>query len=315
MTTKRIVIVGNGRMAQSCIEILLAQPAASVRLLVAEDRTDAAQDRLAAFCRRRDVPLLRTTAPVNDPGIIAQIAAARPHLIFSIDNFQIFGAELLAIPEQGSVNFHNGPIGRYRGVHIPSWAIFNGETEHGITWHYMDRRVDSGASVAALTFPLTGTETALALTLECIRVGVAAFAESAPRILAGDRGQPVPISAARCYRQRDLPNGGKLDFGWPAARIDRLLRALDFRPLPNSFTYARLELARGTLIVNEARNVGDSRPHTPGTIVAAGDRLVVACADRLLELVAVMLQPDEETSVATAVDALGLEAGQPLHTG
>jgi methionyl-tRNA formyltransferase len=197
-------------------------------------------------------------------------------------------------------------------VHIPSWAIFNGETEHGVTWHYMDRRVDAGPSVAAVKFPLTGAETALALTLECIRAGIAAFAEGAARILSGDRGRAVPISAARCYRRHDLPNDGMLDLGWPAARIDRLLRAVDFRPLPNPLTYARLELARGMLIVNEARVVDDNRQHRPGTVVAAGDRLVVACADRLLELVAVMLRPDEEMSVTAAIEALGLEAGQLL---
>jgi methionyl-tRNA formyltransferase len=311
MVGKRVVIVGNGRMAQACAETLLRDGSASVGLLVAERRDDAAQMRLAAFCNKVEIPILQPSGSINSTEVVAAVAAQAPDLILSIDNFQIFGAALLGAARDGCINFHNGPLERYRGVNVPSWAIFNGEETHGIAWHYMVPAVDAGPIAVERRFALTGTETALSLTLDCVRIGLTAFAEDLPRILEGDRS-PAPHGAPRNCRRAELPDGGFLSLQSSAAHIDRLLRATDFRPWPNAFTYARLRTPRGDLIVNEARAVGAIGQRAAGEIVRADRELIVACADGLLSLEAVMLHPDEPVDTADAVEALGLRTGQRL---
>jgi methionyl-tRNA formyltransferase len=312
MAPQRIVIVGNGRMAQLCAALLLKNSAATVRLVVAEQRNDAAQYRLAGFCQAANIPLLQPDAEVNADFVIAAIAAQRPDFIFSIDNFQLFGDALLSLPRAGCINFHNAPIERYRGVNAPSWAIFNDEKEHGITWHYMGRAVDAGAIAAEDRFALTGVETALSLTMECIDVGVSAFERALERILAGHRMPAPRMAQAKLYRRTDLPDGGVLNLKATAAHIGRLLRATDFRPFSNPFTYARLRCPRGDLIVNEVQPLGANTRHDPGEIVVADRELIAACADRLLSFTAVMLQPDETASVAEAIAGLRLRAGERL---
>lgn len=312
MAAKRVVIVGNGRMAQACGEILSRNSTAALRLVVAEPRNDAAQGRLARFCQSAATKLLQPENGVNDPTTLAAIAAERPDFIFSIDNFQIFGAELLGLARGGCINFHNAPIERYRGVHAPSWAIFNGEKNYGITWHYMEPAVDAGSIAAEQGFALTGRETALSLTLECIRVGIDAFERRLEDILAGRRTPVRDSASAKLYRRSDLPDAGVLDLRSTATHVDRLLRATDFRPFPNGFTYARLRCPRGDLIVNEAEPLGASTGHSPGEIVAAERELVVACSDRLLSLSAVMLRPDETASLEEVIANLDLRPGQRL---
>jgi methionyl-tRNA formyltransferase len=311
MTAKRVVIVGNGRMAQLCSEIVLRNSAASLRLVVTEPRNDAAQSRLARFCEGAGVRLLQAGS-VNAAAVLAAIAAEQPDFVFSIDNFQIFGEDLLRLPRVGCINFHNGAIARYRGVHAPSWAIFNDEREHGVTWHYMQRAVDAGAIAAEETIALTGRETALSLTLECIRVGVGTFERHLDRILAGHRTAAPDAAGARLYRRGDLPDAGVLSLRSTAAHIGRLLRATDFRPFPNPFAYARVRCPRGDLIVNEVAPLGASTGYEPGEIVGADRELVVACADRLLAVTAVMLQPDEAANVTHIIGRLDLRAGQRL---
>jgi methionyl-tRNA formyltransferase len=298
-------------MAQACCDILLRSPGAVLSLVVAEQRADSAQERLAAFCARANVQILQSS-DVNTEQVVAAVAAVAPDLIFSIDNFQIFGRALLGTPRDGCINFHNGPIERYRGVNVPSWAIYNGETEHGISWHYMEPNVDAGAIAAARRFALTGTETALSLTLDCIRVGLSAFEDDLPQILAGKRAATPHIATALNYRRAQRPADGLLDLRSSAAHIGRLLRATDFRPFSNSFTYARLPCPRGDLLVNEAHALGRNGDHPAGEIVRADSELIVACADQLLSISAVMLVPDETVSVAEAVGRLGLRAGQRL---
>ena len=163
------------------------------------------------FAKQAEIPLLQPDTGIGADAVLAAVAAQRPDFIFSIDNFQIFGSALLGIARSGCINFHNGPIERYRGVHAPSWAIFNDEKEHGITWHYMERSVDAGAIAAEDRFALAGTETALSLTLECIRVGVNAFKRHLGSILAGDRTPAPGIADAKLYRRADLPDGGVLN--------------------------------------------------------------------------------------------------------
>jgi len=312
MAPQRVVVVGNGRMAQQCSEILVASSGAKVALVVAERRNDAAQSRLARFCLEAGIPLLQPDTGIGTPAVLATVAAQRADFIFSIDNFQIFDAALLGAARLGCINFHNGPIERYRGVHAPSWAIFNDEKEHGITWHYMERSVDAGAIAAEDRFALAGTETALSLTLECIRVGVESFKRHLGSILAGHRSRAPALEGAKLYRRADFPDGGVLNPQSTAAHIGRLLRATDFRPFPNPFTYVRVSCPRGSLIVNEVHAVGETGRHEPGEIVVADRQLIVACADRLLAFSAVMLQPDETVSVADAVASLDLRVGQRL---
>jgi methionyl-tRNA formyltransferase len=200
-------------------------------------------------------------------------------------------------------------------VNIPSWAIFNGETGHGVTWHYMERAVDAGAIAAARAFPLTGAETGLSLTVDCIRVGTELFADRLEDILGGVKTPLPPAAAPLLYRRTDKPNGGVLDLRRSAAEIDRMLRATDFRPLANPFTYSRLRFPRGDLIVNEARPVAENEQHRPGDVVVADrDELVVACADKLLAIAAVMLAPDEEASIGDAVAQLELSPGTPTYS-
>ena len=310
MSVHKIVIVGNGRMAQRCAEIVLAQATATIGLIVTEDRRDMAQARLAKFCNARNVPLLISSESINSRPVIEKIAAVRPAFLLSIDNFQVFGTELLDIATHGAVNFHNGPIERYRGVNVPSWAIFNGEHAHGVSWHDMEARVDSGALVASRRFDLDDVETGLSLTVKCIEVGIEIFESHLERLLAGTRSAVAPAADIRNYRRSDLPNGGVLDLRWSYPRIDRMLRATDFRPFPNTFTYARVCCPNGELIVNEARRTDAAGVGKPGEVLVANDRLIVACADGAIELAAIMLEPDREADIATAITALGLEKGQ-----
>ena len=51
---------------------------------------------------------------------------------------------VVAAPRIGSFNLHPGPLPEYAGLNTPSWAIYNGEREHGVTVHWMEPGVDTG---------------------------------------------------------------------------------------------------------------------------------------------------------------------------
>ena len=83
--------------------------------------------------------------------------------LFSIANLSVIPARILALPRLGAINFHDGPLPRYAGLHATTWAILNQETAHGVTWHEMREIVDTGAIFQQRIFALAPDETAFTL--------------------------------------------------------------------------------------------------------------------------------------------------------
>ena len=65
-------------------------------------------------------------------------------LIISASNNFLFPASLVAKPNITIINFHNALLPEYPGRNAPTWVIYMGEKETGITWHYVTAGVDEG---------------------------------------------------------------------------------------------------------------------------------------------------------------------------
>ena len=63
-------------------------------------------------------------------------------------------ADAIAVPRHGIVNGHPSLLPAYRGPSPVSWAIRNGETEIGFTFHYMDPELDTGNVLGQARVPL-----------------------------------------------------------------------------------------------------------------------------------------------------------------
>ena len=58
---------------------------------------------------------------------------------------QIIKEDLLKLPLKGFINCHAGALPFYRGRNVLNWVLINGESEFGITVHYIDEGIDTGA--------------------------------------------------------------------------------------------------------------------------------------------------------------------------
>jgi methionyl-tRNA formyltransferase len=99
--------------------------------------------------------------------------------------------EALEVPRLGCINQHPAKLPRHRGPVPLSWALREGDTEFGVTWHRMDANLDTGGILAQTTIPVLDEET----TIEEIgpRLGAAAFGllpQVLERVAAGDPGDP-----------------------------------------------------------------------------------------------------------------------------
>ncbi|PSO25971.1 methionyl-tRNA formyltransferase [Bradyrhizobium sp. MOS002] len=67
---------------------------------------------------------------------------------------QVFRSDFLnTFPR--AINFHPSLLPRYRGAHPHYWVLARGETESGITAHYIDSRIDAGDILVQTPFPIS----------------------------------------------------------------------------------------------------------------------------------------------------------------
>jgi methionyl-tRNA formyltransferase len=307
---KCVVVIGNGKMALDCLKILMDK-AVEVPLVVHAPIEESA--RLARFCERQGIP----TLPIRDPGereVVERVQEFEPDIIFNINSFSILREPLLSLPPEGIMNFHNGPLPRYRGLNIPSWVIINGESVHGVTWHFVEAAVDAGDIVTQRMFPLEGSETALGLTFKCILEGTDLFHEVAEAVIRGVVPRRPQGDGGSYYSQRDVPYGGRVPFDLPFVELERLVRGLDFRPYPNPFVYPKTAYGGRDFVVARVVKQSIGTPDVrPGTVLSVkGPGIMVAGQDATFEIIEVLDDQGEEISCAALASRYGLVAGSVL---
>lgn len=103
------------------------------------------------------IPILQPEN-VNAESFLDQVQHLAPRLQLSMSFDQKIHRELLDMAPLGFINFHAGKLPYYRGRSVINWAILNGETEIGLTAHYMDEGLDTGDIILQRSLPVGWTD-------------------------------------------------------------------------------------------------------------------------------------------------------------
>ncbi|HEX4722169.1 MAG TPA: formyltransferase family protein [Pseudonocardiaceae bacterium] len=101
---------------------------------------------------------VRDVKNVNDPDFVAELAAQRFDVAFSVRCYQKFRQPVLDVlgrPGARFVNLHPGLLPRYRGVNTFSRSMIEGAPHAGFTLHHLEAEFDTGPVIAQATFPLS----------------------------------------------------------------------------------------------------------------------------------------------------------------
>lgn len=188
--------------------------------------------------------------------------------LFSIDNFWLLPGDIINLPAKFAVNFHDGPLPRYAGSAVTSWALMNQEQTHGITWHVMTEGADKGDILKQEVFSIDEGETAFSLNMKCFEKSTQAFSE-----LVDELGSKTFERIQQDLTKRTFyglwkrpPAACTVDFRRPAEEISALFRALDFGTYPNRLGLPKIYAADQVIL---ARHIGiqeTGQRVEPGTI-------------------------------------------------
>lgn len=216
----RCVLMGDQSLLTACGDSLIRR-GHDIRAVVTENAA------VASWASERGIA---ATGPSGD---LAGWLAGHDHdWFFSIANLRALPEAVWRQAARGAVNFHDGPLPRYAGLNAPAWAILNGETSFGVTWHAITSEIDAGDIYVQRALDIAANETAFTLNSKCFEAAIASFEELVDAIEAGGpAGRRQDFSARTLFARHARPDAaGLIQLGQSLEDIDRLVRALDFGP-------------------------------------------------------------------------------------
>lgn len=293
-----VCIVGNGPLAVGCAEATL-RAGHRVSVVVSRDPD------VTRWAREHGIGHLDSVA-----GLPGHSAVGEFDFIFSLANGEILLPEILALPRRMAVNFHNGPLPRYAGVHVTSWAILNGETAYSATWHVVSPRIDAGDILAEPQVPISAADTTESLNRACRQAGIDSFPGLLRSLVHGSAKSATQDLSRRRYfsGKKKHESFGFLDWGAPAEELCRVVRAHTFGASPNGLGLPRLRIRGDIYVVLDLTVTGDISSSRPGTLAreTGGVRIATATHDvriaRLRPLAGTPLGAGEVITSASLVD-------------
>jgi methionyl-tRNA formyltransferase len=220
---------------------------------------------------------------VEDSRLADRLRSEDVDIFLNVHSLHVIHREVLNASKLGAFNLHPGPLPRYAGLNAVSWAIFRGEEQHGVTVHRIDARIDAGPIAFQSLFPLEADDTGLSLSLKCVREGIPLML----KLLDVAAAQPESIPAIpqdlalRQYFGREVPEGGRISWQWPASKVINFVRACDYFPFPSPWGHPRACLGVQEFTLVKALRTGLGCDVPPGTVGRSTDSGVyVACGDQ-----------------------------------
>jgi len=236
VTRRRSVVFGYHDIGVACLEELLATGDEVALVVTHADRPDENVwwRSVRELADKHGLPCL-VDPDLGSPALAAQVRALAPDFIFSFMFRQLLPGQLLAIPRLGGLNLHPSALPKYRGRSPINWVLARGETETGVTLHYMVDKPDRGDIVAQRRFPIVELDTALTLHRRVTDEARLLFTDAYP-LLRERRAPRIQQDATQAsYFGGRKSEDGEIDWAWPARRIYDLVRAVT-HPYPGAFT-------------------------------------------------------------------------------
>ena len=141
----RIIVMGKGGLAVRACEWFTENPAWGLVGIVPVHPEPDWTESLTAWAEFNGVEVLDDYPAVLDHDV---------DIVLSVYYDKILPAKWLKAAPL-TLNLHNAPLPRYRGVRPINWALKNGEKMHGVTIHQIEPGIDNGPIYGQVTFPIT----------------------------------------------------------------------------------------------------------------------------------------------------------------
>jgi methionyl-tRNA formyltransferase len=181
---------------------------------------------------------------------------------------------LLEAPALGMINVHASLLPKYRGAAPVHRAVLAGEPETGVTIMRVVKALDAGPMIARVARPIGPDESSDVVERDLAALGAGLLVSVIDDLPSGHVIETPQNDAEATYAPRLTKEEGAIDWTRPARDLHNHVRGM--RLWPSAFTF----LKGARLVIHQARlSETDGHDSLPGTCVAAGAVITVACGD------------------------------------
>lgn len=239
---------------------------------------------------------------LKSPDFLDKLRAFNADL-FIVIAFRMLPREVWEMPRLGTFNLHASLLPKYRGAAPINRAVMNGDTETGVTTFFLKHEIDTGDMIMQHKIDILPDDNVGDIHDKLMHLGAAMVCETVNAILDGTLSTTPQPEGEFTPAPKIFKEDCHIDWTKSSINIHNQVRGLS--PYPAAWTVI-IEKSGRPLECKIFRtamtdiNVGDSHS---GTIRIDGKRLLVACADKWLEILE--LQPAGKKKMATEAFILG----------
>ncbi len=271
----RIVFMGTPEFAMPCLQRLIADGHEVVGVFTQPDKPKGRGYTLTpppvkAEALRHNIPVFQPKS-MRDGEAVRILDGLHPDLSVVVAYGKILPPEVLYLPKYHSINIHASLLPKYRGAAPIQWCVLNGEPKSGVTSMLMNEGLDTGDILLKAETEIPQNMTAGELHDILSLLGAQVMSDTVHAIESGDL-HPIPQTGESNYAPMLSKELCPIDFSKSAAEVHNQVRGLSPWPVAaTSLSGKRLKVYQTTL--------GGKSNALPGTIVACGDSIEVACGD------------------------------------
>jgi methionyl-tRNA formyltransferase len=237
----RIVFMGTGEIALPCLHALLESEHEVCGVVTQPDRPVGRHQELhppapKVVAEKAGLPVLQPERLRKVEGR-ADLEALVPDLIVVMAYGQILPPSVLELPKVACINVHASLLPRHRGASCLQAAIAEGDELSGVTIMHMAKGLDTGDVILKKSVPLSPDETGGSLHDRLAELAPEVLLEAVAQLAEGTAARHPQDETQATYAPKLLREDGKIDWGQPADRVSRLIRAYD--PWPGTFSRFR----------------------------------------------------------------------------
>lgn len=263
---KRIVVIGYGKITGEVLSYVKSLEEKYGYTLEFIEYEVHAVSITHKICMDEGIPY--SLMPEKDKVTAKLTGITEPALIISASNNYLFPAAVVDKDNITVINFHNALLPKFPGRNAPSWAMFEGEEQTGITWHYVTPGVDDGAIIIQKRAPITPDMKAYELAGILMKIAYEGFVECFEHVLCGTAEvthQQFPKNR-KIYFSKEVPAGGVFSMTDEPAYIYRLLRSTDYG-LNDIFPHMKTEINGKPVEIVRYRKVDASKASEEASVV------------------------------------------------
>src|SRR5665648_830528 len=250
--------------------------------------------------------------PIKKVALSKGLEVFNPDIILVVAYGQILPRHILNVPKLGCINIHGSFLPKYRGAAPINRAIINGEKETGITFMFMNEKVDAGDIIFQEKIDIFPDETCGELYYRLSALSADSLPKLLKKVKSGKiEGIPQDIKLVTFARKMNKEDG-KIDWSDKGEKVYNLIRGTI--PYPGAFTYyhgRKLKITRVRFLddYQGETDTGSSSPKPGRVVKTEKDAILISTGDKgIIKILKLIPAGSKELTAEQFVNGYNIKA-------